>query len=74
MNEQERAFIGVAWAIAYAIVWFALLILLFRYGVAALWGSGNDLGLVAAPVLAAAGVVGLSYLAVIMVRDLRKKF
>lgn len=74
MNEQERSVIGVAWAVAYAIVWLVLLVLLFRYGVGALWGSGNDLGVIAAPVLAAAGIVGLTYLAVIMLRDLRKKF
>ena len=56
------------------IVWAVLLVALFRYGVGELWGSGNDLGVIAAPVLAAFGALALSYLAVLMVRDLRKKF
>ena len=64
----------MARAIAYAIVWVAIAVAIFRIGVAGLWGSGSDLGLVAAVALAAAAVMGLAWLAVLMLRDLSKRF
>lgn len=74
MNDLERNILAVARAIAYAIVWVAVAVVAFRLGVAGLWGSGSDLGLVAAVVLAAASVIGLGWLAVLMLRDLNKRF
>lgn len=74
MNDLERNILAVARAIAYAIVWVAVAVAAFRIGVAGLWGSGSDLGLVAAVILAAATVIGLGWLAVLMLRDLNKRF
>ena len=74
MNSLERQILAIAWALAYAIVWTAAAIVLFRLGVAGLWGSGTNVGLVAAVALAAVGVLGLGYLAVAMIRDWRKRF
>ena len=74
MNDLERNILAVGWAIAYAIVWVVIAVAIFRIGVAGLWGSGSDLGLIAAVVLAAAAVIGLAWLAVFMLRDLSKRF
>ena len=74
MNDLERNILAVALAIAYAIVWVAVAVAVFRIGVAGLWGSGSDLGLVAAVALAAGAVIGLGWLAVLMLRDLAKRF
>ena len=74
MNDLERNILAVARAIAYAIVWVAVAVAIFRIGVAGLWGSGSDVGLIAAVVLAAAAVMGLAWLAVLMLRDLSKRF
>ena len=74
MNDLERNILGVARAIAYAVVWVAVAVAIFRLGVAQLWGSGSDLGLVAAVVLCAAAVLGLAWLAVFMLRDLARRF
>ena len=70
MNELERTILGLARAIAYAIVWIAAAVGVFRLGVAQLWGSGSDLGLVGAVLLAAVAVVALAYVGVLMLRDL----
>lgn len=64
----------VARAIAYAIVWTALAVFVFRMGVAQLWGSGSDIGLFAAVALAAVAVPGLAWLAVVMLRDIDRRF
>ena len=74
MNDLERNILAVARAIAYAIVWVAVAVAIFRIGVAGLWGSGSDLGLVAAVALAAVAVIGLAWLAVFMLRDLSRRF
>lgn len=73
MNDLERTILGLARAIAYAIVWIAAAVGVFRIGVGWLWGSGSDLGLVAAVLLAAFAVMALAYVGVIMLRDLRKR-
>lgn len=73
MNDLERTILGLARAIAYAIVWIAAAVGVFRLGVAQLWGSGSDLGLIAAVVLAAAAVMALAYVGVLMLRDLRRR-
>ena len=74
MNDLERNIHAVARAIAYAIVWVAVAVAVFRLGVARLWGSGSDLGLVAAVVLCALAVVGLGWLAAFLLRDLSRRF
>jgi hypothetical protein len=74
LNDLERNILAVARTVAYAIVWVAVAVAAFRLGVAGLWGSGSDLGLVAAVALAAVAVIGLGWLAVLMLRDLAKRF
>lgn len=73
MNELERTILGLARAIAYAIVWIAAAVGVFRLGVAQLWGSGSDLGLIGAVLLAAVAVMALAYVGVIMLRDLNRR-
>jgi hypothetical protein len=73
MPELERTILGVARAIAYAIVWIAAAVGVFRLGVAQLWGSGSDLGLVGAVLLAAAAIMALAYVGVVMLRDLNRR-
>ncbi|MGZ8407581.1 MAG: hypothetical protein ACXWVJ_06105 [Caulobacteraceae bacterium] len=74
MDNLERNILGMAVAIAYAIIWVAAAVVVFRFGVAGLWGSGSDLGLIGAVGVAALGVVGLAWLAILMLRDLNKRF
>jgi hypothetical protein len=74
MPELERTILGVARAIAYAIVWIAAAVGVFRLGVAQLWGSGSDLGLVGAVLLAAVAIMALAYVGVVMLRDLDRRF
>ena len=69
-----RALIGTAKAAACVIVWLMAAVVVIRLGVPMLWGSGSDLGLVAAPLLAAGGLIGLAYLAVGMVRLVSRDF
>ncbi|MET3665020.1 hypothetical protein [Caulobacter sp. 1776] len=59
-------------ATAYLIGWVFLAIVLLRVIVGPLWGSGTDLGLIAAPAAFAAGVLALGKLASILLRDLSK--
>jgi hypothetical protein len=73
MPELERTILGVARAIAYAIVWIAAAVGVFRLGVAQLWGSGSDLGLVGAVLLAAVAIMALAYVGVVMLRDLDRR-
>ena len=47
--------------------------MLARLGVAQLWGSGSDLGLLGAVLLAAVAVMALAYVGVIMLRDLNRR-
>jgi len=59
-------------AAAYLIGWVTLAVVLIRVVVGPLWGSATDIGLIAAPLAFAVGVVGLGKLASIMLKDLHK--
>jgi hypothetical protein len=59
-------------AAAYLVGWVTLAVVLIRVIVGPLWGSATDIGLIAAPLAFAIGVVGLGKLASIMLKDLRK--
>lgn len=59
-------------ATAYLVGWVALGVVLIRVVVGPLWGSATDVGLIAAPIAFATGVIGLGKLASIMLKDLRK--
>ena len=59
-------------ATAYLVAWISLAIVLLRVIVGPLWGSATDIGLIAAPIAFALGVVGLGKLASIMLRDINK--
>lgn len=69
---SDRLFLAIAKGLAFLILWIAAAVVLFRFGVGSLWGSRSDLGLLAAPFLAAFGVLGLAWLALAMVRDIRR--
>ncbi len=70
----DRQALGGAKALAYAIIWLAGLITLFRGGVVYLWGSRSDFGLLAAVLLGAGGIVVLVWLATVMIRDVARHF
>ncbi|MDR7114543.1 hypothetical protein [Caulobacter sp. BE254] len=55
-------------ATAFLVVWVSLAIVLVRVVVGPLWGSATDIGLVAAPIAFALGVVALGKLASIMLK------
>jgi hypothetical protein len=57
-------------ATAYLVAWMSLAIVLLRVIVGPLWGSATDIGLIAAPIAFALGVVALGKLASIMIRDI----
>lgn len=59
-------------AAAYLVGWTFLAIVLMRVVVGPLWGSGTDLGLIAAPAAFAVGVLALGWLARLLLRDLSK--
>ena len=59
-------------ATAYLVAWISLAIVLLRVIVGPLWGSATDIGLIAAPIAFALGVVALGKLASIMLRDINK--
>ncbi len=59
-------------ATAYLVAWISLAIVLLRVIVGPLWGSATDIGLIAAPIAFALGVVGLGKLASIMLGDINK--
>jgi hypothetical protein len=59
-------------ATAYLVAWVSLAIVLIRVIVGPLWGSATDIGLIAAPIAFALGVVGLGLLASIMLKDINK--
>lgn len=59
-------------AAAYLVGWVFLAIVLIRVVVGPLWGSGTDIGLIAAPIAFIAGVLALGKLAVILLRDVSK--
>jgi hypothetical protein len=57
-------------ATAYLVVWMSLAVVLVRVVVGPLWGSATDIGLVAAPIAFALGVVALGKLASIMLKNI----
>ena len=57
-------------ATAYLVVWLSLAIVLLRVVVGPLWGSATDIGLIAAPIAFALGVIGLGKLASIMLKNI----
>lgn len=59
-------------AAAYLVGWVFLAVVLMRVVVGPLWGSGTDIGLIAAPAAFAVGVLVLAKLAQILLRDLSK--
>ena len=59
-------------ATAYLIGWVALAVVLMRVVVGPLWGSATDIGLVAAPIAFALGVVALGKLASILLKDIAR--
>lgn len=59
-------------ATAYLAGWVFLAVVLLRVIVGPLWGSGTDIGLIAAPAAFAVGVLALGKLAAILLRDLSK--
>jgi hypothetical protein len=59
-------------ATAYLIGWLSLAVILLRVIVGPLWGSATNIGLVAAPLAFAVGVVALGKLAALMLKDLSK--
>ncbi len=50
-------------AVALLTIWVVLAVVLVRVVVGPLWGSGTDLGLIAAPLAFALGAAGLIFLA-----------
>lgn len=50
-------------AVALLTIWVVLAVVLVRVIVGPLWGSGTDLGLIAAPLAFALGAAGLIFLA-----------
>lgn len=70
----EREVIGGAKAAAYLILWIAAVVILLRIIVGQLWGSGSDLGMVAAVAALAVGIVGLAWLGILFYRDASRHF
>jgi hypothetical protein len=71
---NDKIIFGVAKAIAYAILFIAAALVLFRGVVNTLWGSGSELGLLGAVAAAALGVLGLTWLFRVLFRDAAKHF
>ena len=74
MDNAERQILGLGRALAYLMVWAGAAFVLFRLGVAWVWGLRVPLAPMWAVALAAAGVVGLAYLAVFLIRDFNRRF
>lgn len=70
--ERQEGRVIYAKATAYLVGWVFLAVVLLRVVVGPLWGSGTDIGLIAAPAAFAVGVVVLAKLAQILLRDLSK--
>lgn len=68
----DRQYFSAAKAVAYLILFVAAVVVLLRLVVGPLWGSASDLGMIAAVLAAAGGVLGLAWLARLMVRDVAK--
>ncbi len=74
MSQSERLFIASAKTLAFALAWVFGAYLYYRNIVGLLWGSGDQLAVFAAIALALVGLVGFAWLAVFILRDLRKAF
>ncbi|KRA65021.1 hypothetical protein ASD79_18990 [Caulobacter sp. Root655] len=59
-------------ATAYLVGWLSLVVVLLRVVVGPLWGSATDIGLIAAPIAFALGIVGLGKLASVLLKDIAK--
>ena len=59
-------------AAAYLVAWVSLAVVLIRVVVGPLWGSATDIGLIAAPIAFALGVIGLGRLAALMLNDIAR--
>lgn len=74
MDRPERQILGLGGALAYLIAWAAAAFVLFRLGVAWVWGLRIPLAPMWAVVLAAVGVLALAWLAAFLLRDFNRRF
>ena len=68
----DRQYFSAAKAVAYIILFVAAVITLLRIVIGPLWGSASDLGMFAAVLAGAGGVLALAWLARVMMRDVAK--
>lgn len=68
----DRQYFSAAKAVAYVILFVAAVITLLRIVIGPLWGSASDLGMIAAVLAGAGGVLALAWLARVMMRDVTK--
>jgi len=68
----DRQYFSAAKAVAYIILFVAAVITLLRIVIGPLWGSASDLGMIAAVLAGAGGVLVLAWLARLMFRDVAK--
>lgn len=73
VDKPERQILGLGGALAYLMVWSAAAFVLFRLGVAAVWGMRIPFAPMWAVALAAVGVVALAWLAVFPPRDVNRR-
>jgi uncharacterized membrane protein YjjP (DUF1212 family) len=73
-QSNDRVIWGLAKTAVYSVLMLAAVIALFRYGVAGLWGSGSDLGLLAAVAVGCLGTLGLVKTGVFLAKDVVKTF
>lgn len=71
---SDRYLLGGAKAASYTILFIAAALTLFRGVVGPLWGSRSDYGLFGAVIAGSAGLIGLAWLAGILIRDVQKHF
>lgn len=74
VDQSERQIIGLGRVLAYLIVWAGAAFVLFRLGVAWVWGLRIPLAPMWAVALAAVGVLALAWLAVFLIRDFNRRF
>lgn len=68
----DRQYFSAAKAVAYVILFVSAVITLLRIVIGPLWGSASDLGMIAAVLAGAGGVLALAWLARVMMRDVTK--
>lgn len=68
----DRQYFSAAKAVAYVILFIAGVITLLRVVIGPLWGSASDLGMIAAVLVGAGGVLALAWLARVMMRDVAR--